>query len=393
MIYLDSNATTEIDPRVVDAMMPYLTTRYANPSASYRSGREVHKAIEHARGQIAQLIDAEPEEIMFTSGGTESNNAAIFSALTLYHQNKTHLIIVKTEHSAVLEPAKRWMMEGHPVSFLDVDREGRVNMQELGDCVRPGETAVVSVMWANNETGVLGPVPEAADFAHARGALFHTDAVQAVGKVPISVKQAPVDYLSLSGHKFHAPKGIGALYISKRARYKAWMLGGGQESGRRSGTENVANIVAMGKAAELMQQSLNDGTEQHVAQMRDALELAILGALPDTVVNGSKEHRLGTTTNLTFPGVAAAGLLILLDQHGVECSGGSACHTTQLHPSHVLEAMRIDAEQAQCSVRFSFSRFNTMEQVRQAGDIVIRSVKKMRELRGDGQPVILSSQS
>jgi cysteine desulfurase len=273
------------------------------------------------------------------------------------------------------------MLEGRPVSFLDVDKSGLVDVAELHDCTHRGQTAVVSMMWANNETGVVGPVEEAVNAAHDHGALFHTDAVQAVGKVPISLKKVPIDYLSLAGHKFHAPKGIGALYISKRVRFKAWMLGGGQESGRRSGTENVPHIVGMGKAAELMREELENGGDACFLAMRDAFEKHLFEALPGTLVNGHPRQRLPNTSSLTFPGIDAAGMLILLDEQGVACSAGSACHTTTLHPSHVLEAMGFDAAHAGSTLRFSWSRFNTMEETQRAAEQVVACVKKMQSLR------------
>ncbi|MFZ4767459.1 MAG: cysteine desulfurase family protein, partial [Roseimicrobium sp.] len=291
MIYLDANATTSVDPRVLDAMLPFLREHYANPSAAYAGGRAVRRAVETARGQVAALIDCEPEEIIFTSSGTESCNAALFSALTL-QSHKQHLVVVKTEHSAVLEVAKRWVQEGMPVSFLDVEQDGRANVAELRGCARAGQTALVSMMWANNETGVLGPMEDAVSAAHEHGALFHTDAVQAAGKVAISTKKLAVDYLSLSGHKFHAPKGIGALFISKRVRFKPWMLGGGQERGRRSGTENVASIVGMGLAAELMREALERDAGASVRAMRDAFESHLFAHLPGTLRNGHPTHRL-----------------------------------------------------------------------------------------------------
>ena len=389
MIYLDSNATTQIDPRVVEAMLPYLTEHYANPSSSYRAARHVRQAVETAREQVAALIGCQPEELIFMSGGTESNNAAVFSALTLHAPNRQHLVTAKTEHSAVLEVAKRWVEEGHPTTFLEVDGGGTVHPESWTRCVQPGQTAVVSVMWANNETGVIQPIEEIVKFVHDRGVLFHTDAVQAVGKLPISLKDLPVDYLSLTGHKFHAPKGIGALYVSKRVRFKAWMLGGGQESGRRSGTENVPHIVGLGKAAELMREELAQGGDAKVREMRDAFESKVRAALPETIVNSLSAIRLGTTSSLTFPGIDAPGMLILLDERGVACSAGSACHTGALHPSHALEAMGLDAKHAGSTLRFSWSRLNTMEETTQAADLVIQCVHKMRDLGGgDGDVVI-----
>lgn len=388
MIYLDNNATTAPDPAVVEAVLPYLTRHYANPSASYGQGRSVHKAIDTARQQVAELIDAHPEEIVFTSGGTESNNAAIFSALTLHYPHKTHLVTAKTEHSAVLEPARRWMMESQPVSFLDVDRQGRVNLDELAHCIQPGNTALLSIMWANNETGVLGPVADAAHFAHEKGALFHSDAVQAIGKIPVSVQDIPVDYLSLSGHKFHAIKGIGALFISKRVRFKAWMLGGGQEAGRRSGTENVPGIIALGKAAELAKRHLPDASS--ISALRDSLEQALLQAFPGARVHGDPGHRLPNTTHLAFPNIDAAGLLILLDEKGIACSAGSACHSAQLHPSHVLEAMTICSEEAQTSLRFSLSRFNTAQEIAAAIPVIVSCIKKLQALKGEDEVLVQS---
>ncbi len=380
MIYLDSNATTQVDPEVVEAMLPYLREHHANPSASYRAARLVKKAVEAAREQVAALIGCHPEELIFMSCGTESNNAAIFSALTLHAPTRRHLVTVKTEHSAVLEVAKRWVQEGNPTTFLDVDKGGLVHPEEWSRCVRPGQTAVVSVMWANNETGVMQPIEEIVKFVHERGVLVHSDAVQAAGKVRISMKDLPVDYLSLAGHKFHAPKGIGALYVSKRVRFKPWMLGGGQESGRRSGTENVPHIVGMGKAAELMLKELAGGGDAKVREMRDAFETQVRAALPDTVINGDTTHRLHTTSSLTFPGVDAPGMLILLDERGVACSAGSACHTASLHPSHALEAMGLDARHAGSTLRFSWSRLNTMEETQRAAEMVVECAKKMREL-------------
>jgi cysteine desulfurase len=386
MIYLDSNATTQIDPRVVEAMLPFLTQHYANPSASYSTARIVKKALQTAREQVAALLNCSPDEIIFTSGGTESNNAAIFSVLNM-DLRRTHFVTVKAEHSAVMEPARHWSDIGHPVTEVDVDHEGRVRIDELSQATRAGQTALVSVMWANNETGVITPMLEALEAAHNHGALFHTDAVQAVGKVPISLRDLPVDYLSLSGHKIHAPKGIGALYISKRVRFKPLLIGGGQEFGRRSGTENIPSIVVLGLAADLMRQELERGGDQEIKAMRDAFEKKILATLPNTLRNGAIDQRLGTTSSLCFPEVDAAGLLILLDQRGVACSAGSACHTADLHPSHVLEAMGFDARHAASTLRFSWSRFNTLTETQEAADHVIQCVQKMRSLRSAGDVI------
>ncbi|HSJ04449.1 MAG: cysteine desulfurase family protein [Verrucomicrobium sp.] len=384
MIYLDSNATTPTDPRVLEAMMPFLTKHFANPSSGHAGGRLVHKAVEQAREQVAALIDCEPNELIFTSGGTEANNAAIGSALTLQHPRKTHLITFKTEHSSVLEPARRWTEVDRSVSFLDVSKAGIPCMEELKGCARAGQTALVSMMWANNETGVVAPVEAAAELTHAIGAMYHCDAVQAVGKVPVSVKKVPVDYLTLSGHKFHAPKGIGALFISKRVRFRPWILGGGQEFGRRSGTENVPHIVGLGKAAELMRQHLEEGGSARVAAMRDAFEGRLLAMIPELQVNGSVEHRLPGTTSLVFPDIDATGLLILLDERGIACSEGSACHAETLQPSHVLCAMGFDPERLRSTLRFSFSRMNTEGEALIAAEKVIECVTKMKSLNEAG---------
>lgn len=386
MIYLDASATTPVDPRVVEAMLPFLREHFANPSSSYAAARIVKRAISVAREQVAALLDCEPDEIIFTSGGTESANHAIGSGVTL-ETRRSHLVTVKTEHSAVLAFAQRWSFTGRPVSEVGVDRGGRVNLDGLRSATTPGQTAIVSVMWANNETGVLAPVDEVAEIAHERGALFHSDAVQAVGKIKISLKQTPVDYLSLSGHKFHGPKGAGALFISRRVRFKPWMLGGGQEFGRRSGTEAVPNIVGLGLAAQLMATELAEH-EGATGRMRDAFEQRVLAALPDTLVNGDRAHRLPTISSLCFPGVDAAGMLILLDEQGIACSAGSACHEGAIQASHVLTAMGCDAEHARRTLRFSWSRMNTMEETLAAADTVVHCVNKMRALRGGGSPVV-----
>jgi len=393
VIYLDSNATSQVDPAVVEAMLPFLREHYANPSASYRPARAVKSALDGARERVASLIHAEPEEIVFTSCGTESNNAAIESARMFWPQ-RNRLIIGATEHPAVVEPAARWERDGGRVTRIGVGSDGVLDFAELQKAVTQPDVALVSIMWANNETGVIAPMNEVVRIAHEAGVPVHTDAVQAYGKLRIDVKETLVDYLSLSGHKFHAPKGVGALFISKRARFHPSMLGGGQETGRRSGTENVASIAGMGAAAELMMRQLRDGGESRVADMRDEFESGILQTLPGTLVNGSRERRLGTTSSLCFPGIDAAGMLILLDEKGVCCSAGSACHAAAVHPSHVLEAMGMDAAHAASTLRFSFSRFNTPDEVRTAAAAVVAVAQKLRDLKaGDAGPVVLSGQT
>ncbi len=389
MIYLDANATTPVDPAVLDAMLPFLREHFANPSASYAGGRAARRAIDHARGKLAALLHAEPEEIIFTSCGTESINAVHASVRSLW-SDSPELVITGTEHDAVLESAMRWRKCGGKVVHAPVHADGRVDLDALRTLVKPGITALVSIMWANNETGVIAPMREIIEIAHAAGALVHTDAVQAAGKVPLDVKTLPVDFLSLSGHKMHAPKGVGALYVSKRVRFEPLLIGGGQENERRSGTENVPGIVALGKAAELARQHFDDGTRSRIHAMRDRFEHLIHAALPEMRIHGSLTHRLHNTSSLCLPEIDAAGMLILLDQRGVCCSAGSACHTATLHPSHVLEAMGVSDRDAACTLRFSFHRFNTKPEAEAAAHAVIEAVHKMRAENG-GESVVITS--
>ena len=379
VIYLDSNATAPTDPQVVAAMQPFLVDCFANPSSGYRAGRQARLAVDFARGQLAALLKADAKDVMFTSGGTESNNAAIESAMMFWPQRK-HLVIGATEHPAVSEPAQRWLRRGGELTVVPVNRFGVVDLEALRRAIR-ADTALVSIMWANNETGVLAPMPEIVEIAHAAGALVHADAVQAVGKVMVDVQAVPVDFLSLSAHKMHGPKGVGALYASPRARFQPLLIGGGQESGRRSGTENVPGFVGLGQAAELMQQD-----HSPVRELRDAFELKVRHAT-GAVLNGHPQRRLGNTSSLCFEGIDSAGLLILLDERDVACSAGSACHAGSLHPSIVLEAMGFDARHAASTLRFSFSRFNTLPEVLQAADLVIEAVAKMREFSAGGPGV------
>ena len=398
MIYLDNNATTLVDPAVVEAMLPFLRQHHANPSASYSAARVVRRAIEKSREQVAALIGADLTEITFTSGGTESSNSIIDSARFAW-PTKNRLVIGATEHSAVAEPARRWEREGGIVTRVPVSADGAIDLDAFHRAVATNDVALVSIMWANNETGVIAPMAEIVRIAHDAGALVHTDAVQAVGKLRIDLREVPVDYLSLSGHKFHAPKGIGAMFVSKRVRFRPSMLGGGQEHGRRSGTENVPGIIGLGCAAELACKHLEQHDDDRVTSMRDAFEAQILTVLPATRVNGlqihsssdGRAHRLATTSSLCFPGVDAAGLLILLDERGICCSAGSACHAGAVHPSPVLEAMSISAQNAASTLRFSFSRFNTADEVSQAAEAVIAAVTKLRALKAEDEgPVVVS---
>lgn len=378
-LYFDNNATTALDPAVVDAMLPFLTDLYGNPSSAYGFGARAAKAVETARAQVAALVGCEPREIIFTSCGTEGSNAALASALAA-DPDRRHVVTTGVEHSAVKNHADRLARQGYEVTRLSVDSRGRLDLAEVETAIRD-DTAVVSVMWANNETGVLFPVAEVAALARARGAFFHTDAVQAVGKVPVNLRATPdIHFLSLAGHKLHAPKGVGALYVGRRVRWTPYFMGGSQESGRRAGTENVAGIVALGKAAELAGLAMED-EDTRVRALRDRFERGILESVPGAEVNGDPTERLPNTSNLFFPDVDGEGMLVLLDKAGLCASAGSACTSGSLHPSHVLTAMGFPPERARGSLRFSFSRFNTEEQIDRGLEVVRHAVEKLRALR------------
>jgi cysteine desulfurase len=358
--YFDNNATTRVAPEVVDAMLPFLREYWGNPSSTYVFGRQVGEHVDQARAKVAALINAEPREIIFTSCGTESNNSAIHSALVTQPE-KRHVLTTAVEHSAITKFCDLLQKRGYTVTFLPVAPDGVLDLQQLEESIRP-DTAIVSVMWANNETGVLFPAREIAAICRRKGTLFHTDAVQTPGKLKIDVRELDVDFLSLSAHKLHAPKGIGLLYVKRRVKYQPYIVGGGQERGRRGGTENVANIVAFGRAAELVMVSLPDENIR-VRALRDRLEDGILAAIPGTTRNGAKEPRLPNTSNLAFDGVEAEGILMLLDQAGICASSGSACTTGSLDPSHVLTAMGCSAARARSSIRFSLGIYNTEAEV------------------------------
>ena len=354
--YFDNNATTRVAPEVVDAMIPFLREYWGNPSSTYVFGRQVGEHLDRARAQVAALINAEPREIIFTSCGTESNNSAIHSALVT-QPAKRHVLTTAVEHSATTKFCALLQKRGYTVTFLPVAPDGGLDLELLERSILP-DTAIVSVMWANNETGLLFPVRDVAAICHRKGTLFHTDAVQTPGKLKIDVRELDADFLSLSAHKLHAPKGIGLLYVKRRVKYQPYIVGGGQERGRRGGTENVANIVAFGRAAELAMANLAD-EDSRVRALRDKLEEGILAAIPGTSRNGAKEPRLPNTSNLAFEGVEAEGILMLLDQAGICASSGSACTTGSLDPSHVLTAMGCSVARARSSIRFSLGIYNT----------------------------------
>src|SRR6266513_165528 len=375
LIYFDNNATTQLDPAVIEEMLPFLTEQYANPSAGYGFAAKARKAIDLARERLAALLGCEASEIVFTSCGTESNNAVINSALQFEPRGK-HIVTSTVEHTAILRPCQDLAKRGCEVTFLGVDQDGNVDLAELEAAIAPN-TAIVSLMWANNETGVLFPVEKIAEICRKKGVLFHTDAVQAAGKIPIRLRDTAINFLSLSAHKFHGPKGVGALYVNRRTRFHPLVAGGGQENGRRGGTENVASIVGLGKAAESASQYLSEG-KTHVRSMRDRFEKAILETINGSAVNGAGAARIPNTSSFSFEGIESPAALLLLDRHRICCSAGSACRTGSQEASHVLRAMNSDTNSARRSLRFSFGRFNTDAQIDRAIEVVPKVIDKLR---------------
>jgi cysteine desulfurase len=375
LCYLDNNATTQVAPEVLEAMIPFFKQHWGNPSSAYSFGHDVSKHVNSARAHVAQLINADPREIIFTSCGTESNNSAIHSALVT-HPEKRHVLMTAVEHSANIKFGDFLQKHGYHVSFLPVESDGGLDLHLLEKSIRP-DTAIVSVMWANNETGVIFPVEEIAALCRSKGVLFHTDAVQVPGKMRIDVQELGVDFLSLSAHKLHAPKGVGLLYVKRRTKYHPYIIGGGQERGRRGGTENVPYIIAFGRAAELaMAGQKNENTR--VRGLRDRLESGILNRIERTSRNGAKEPRLPNTTNIAFDGVEAEGILLLLDEAGICASSGSACTTGSLDPSHVLIAMGLSIQRARGSVRFSLGLYNSDEDVNHTLEVLPGIIARLR---------------
>ena len=367
VISVDNNATTAVAPEVLDAMLPYLTGRYGNPGSIHTFGGSVAKDVENARLKIAELLnadhrnpDGEATEIIFTSCGTESDNAAIWSAL-LTNPERKKVIASKVEHPAILNLGRELERRGYIFETVPVDGKGRIDLDAL-EAILDDNTAVVSVMYANNEIGNIYPVEKIANLAHKYGALFHTDAVQAVGKVPIDLANSQIDMLSCSGHKLHAPKGIGVLYVRRGIRFRPFIVGGHQEKARRGGTENVASIVALGKAAELAKAGMQDEI-QYLSMLRDRLEAGLLERIPRIKINGDKSSRLPNTSSVSFEFIEGEAILLLMNQFGICASSGSACTTGSLEPSHVLRAMGIPYTSAHGTIRFSFSRYNTVEEV------------------------------
>ncbi|QDZ38836.1 cysteine desulfurase NifS [Euhalothece natronophila Z-M001] len=375
-IYFDNNATTKIDEEVIATMLPYLQTYYGNPSSMHTFGGQVGRAVREARGQVASLLGAQESEIIFTSCGTEGDNAAILAALKA-QPNKKQIITTKVEHPAVLNLCRKLEKEGYVVTYLGVDSKGQLDLGEL-EAALTNDTAVVSIMYANNETGVVFPIEEIGQRVKAYGALFHVDAVQAVGKIPFNLETSSIDFLTLSGHKIHAPKGIGALYVRKGVRFRPHLIGGHQERGRRGGTENVPAIVALGKAAELARKHLPSVAEEQ--RLRDKLEQGILATIPDAAVNGDPINRLPNTSNIGFKYIEGEAILLSLDQYGICASSGSACTSGSLEPSHVLQALGLPYTVLHGSIRFSLSRFTTEAEIDRALDVLPRIINRLRDL-------------
>jgi cysteine desulfurase len=375
-VYLDNNATTQVAPEVLEAMLPYFHELYGNPSSMHTFGGQVKKRVTKAREQVATLLGALPDEIVFTSCGSESDNAAIRSALASYPE-KRHIVTSRVEHPAVRALCAHLATRGYRVTELPVDDEGRLDMEQYRRALTP-DTAIVSLMWANNETGVIFPIEKAAEMARERGILFHTDAVQAVGKIPIDLSEQRIDMLSLSGHKLHAPKGIGVLYLRKGTKFSPFLIGGHQERGRRGGTEATPSIIGMGVAAELARKNM-DRENTFVKGLRDRLESTLLKIVPNTKVNGDRVNRLPNTTNISFEFVEGEGILLMMDEFGICASSGSACTSGSLQPSHVLRAMGVPFTMAHGSIRFSLSIYNSDEEI----DFVIEKLPPIIEtLRG-----------
>jgi len=376
-IYLDNNATTQVAPEVVEEMMPYFSELYGNPSSAHTFGGQVGRKIREARESAAELLGVNPEEILFTSCGSESDNAAIRSALEL-NPDKRHIVTSRVEHPAVKSFCEHLGNNGYEVTEIPVDKDGNLDMAAYEESLTP-DTAIATIMWGNNETGVVFPVEEAGRLARDRGILFHSDGVQVAGKIPIHMKESNVDMLSLSGHKLHAPKGVGILYIRKGTPYSPFIVGGHQERGRRGGTENTASIIGLGKACRLALANMEDENTR-VKDLRDKLEREILKRVPQTRVNGGASERLPNTSNISFGFIEGEAILLQMDGYGICASSGSACTSGSLQPSHVLRAMGVPFTMAHGSIRFSLSIYNTAEEIDFVIDTMPPIIEKLREM-------------
>jgi cysteine desulfurase len=376
-VYLDNNATTRVAPEVLETMIQFFKDDYGNASSMHTFGGRMRKYIDLGREQAAAILNADPQEIIFTSCGTESDNTAVRCLLDSA-PNKKHIITTRVEHPAILTTTDYMEKKGYRITRLSIDKEGMLDLAELEQSLTD-DTALVSIMWANNETGVVFPIDEIARIVKSHGALFHTDAVQAVGKIPIDMKKTPVDMLSISGHKLHAPKGIGVLYVRRGTPFAPFMLGGHQESGRRAGTENVPYIAGLGKACELAMVNMAEENTS-VKELRDRLETALLSKCPDSQRNGHKEKRLPNTTNISFEFVEGESILLMMDREGIAASSGSACTSGSLEPSHVMRAMGVPFTAAHGSIRFSLSRYNTREEIDYVIEKLPPIIIRLREL-------------
>lgn len=381
-IYLDNNATTKVAPEVIDEMLPYLREYYGNPSSMHTFGGQLHRKVEEARARVAHLIGAETEEIIFTSCGTESDNTAILSAAESFPQ-KRHIITTRVEHPAVLNFCRHLARKGYRITFLPVDSNGRLSIEELFR-VLDDDTVLVTIMYANNEVGNIFPISAIGSVLKERRILFHTDAVQVPGKLPLDMKTLPVDMLSLSGHKLHAPKGIGILYVRKGTRFYPYLIGGHQERGRRAGTENVASIIGLGKACELAAENIT-AEAGFLSRLRDKLEKALIERCPDVRINGDITSRLPNTTNLSFEYVEGEAILLRLNEYGICASSGSACTSGSLEPSHVLRSMGVPFTAIHGSIRFSLSRYTTEEEIDRVIQVMPGIIMNLRQLSPFGR--------
>jgi len=377
-VYLDNNATTRVDPLVLEAVLPHFLEDFGNASSIHEYGQKARASIEEARRHVARLIEAEPKEVVFTSGGTESDNTAIRGVCGFHRSRGNHIVTTTVEHPAILRSCEQLESEGFRVTYVPVDRDGLIQMEQLREAV-DDQTILISVMHANNEIGTIQPVEEISQIAREREIVFHTDAVQSVGKIPLEVGRLGVGLLSLSGHKLHAPKGVGALYVRQGVSMDALLHGGSHERNRRGGTENVPGVVGLGKACELGQLGLDD-FDLRVRKLRDKLEAGIIEAVPDTIVNGSVSSRMPHVSNISFQGIEGEALLISLDLQGIAVSTGAACASGSLEPSHVLRAMKISSSRVDSAIRFSLSRMNSDEDIDHALKVVPETVERMREL-------------
>ena len=375
-IYLDHNATTPVDLEVLAAMLPFLRENFGNPSSIHYEGQVAKQALNQARKEVAGYFNAEPAEIVFTSCGTESDNMALVGIYDQFHKKGHHIITTEVEHSAIIRSCEYVESHGATVTYLKVNRDGLLDLDEYEKSFTD-KTILVSVMFANNEVGLIYPIKTMAEMAHKKGALFHTDAVQAVGKLKVDVKDLNVDLLSLSGHKIYAPKGVGALYVKKGIPCVSVVKGGTQEKGRRGGTENLASIVGLGKAI-LRLTTEQEKDNQKIKKLRDYFEKTVLKTIPYTFVNGAEEPRVGNTSNICFKGVEGEGVILSLDLKGIAASSGSACSSGAIEPSRVLLAMGRTKEEAGASVRFSFGKSNTEEQITRVLEVLPGTIEKLR---------------